>query len=126
MTGMTMIDELHGAWLAASEVLRRSVGVEQADIPLKRFVEIASQDGGTRNSAIGLITAGLDDGTPWEAVAYAFHVLRWPELQSALEDRRAAWLSDPRRQNIWAHLHDAFNPAWEDREMYPSLSGRVS
>ena len=31
-----------------------------------------------------------------------------------------------RKETVWGHLRDAFEGAWEDRDMFPSLSGKVS
>lgn len=117
-----MDNDLASKWRAACIAVETACGLEDADGELLRFVEQAQSGHVARSEAISLLTKALDQRAPWEALAYSFHVLRWPELLSVLEDRREAWVNDPRAQNVWVHLRDAFNPAWEDRDLFPSLS----
>jgi hypothetical protein len=116
-----MPDELCATWEAARQILGGATGNDAADVQLRRFAELAGHDDTTRAIAVRLLTDGLDDGSPWEALAYCFHALRWPELIELVDARRDAWLSDPRSQAIWFHLRGAFKADWEDRDLFPSL-----
>lgn len=120
-----MSDELHATWEAARQILGGATGVEAADAQLRRFTELAGQDDAERGIVVSLLTQALDDGSPWEALAYCFHALRWPELIEALDARRDAWVADPRSQAIWFHLRGAFDAEWEDRDLFPSLRRHV-
>ena len=119
-----MTDELSSKWRAACIAVENAVGIEDADADLAAFAEEARSGHVSRSEVVALLTAALARGDPWEALAYTFHVLRWPELRSALEQRRSAMTS--RRENIWGHLHDAFDATWEDRDLFPSLSPKVA
>jgi len=119
-----MNDELASKWQAACAAVEHAVGIEDADRELRAFVDEALSGHVSRVEVVALLTAALDRGDPWEALAYSFHVLRWPELMSALDVRRPAMTS--RKETVWGHLRDAFEGAWEDRDMFPSLSGKVS
>jgi hypothetical protein len=116
-----MTDDLQILWFSACDAMAGAQGAEDADAELKRFVDLARDDLAGRARVISLLTEALDAGCPWEALAYSFHALRWPELLAAVEERRAAWIASPRAQNIWSHLREAFNRDWEDRDMFPSL-----
>jgi hypothetical protein len=119
-----MDNELASRWRAACIAVEGAQGIEDADDALAAFAKEAQSRGSTRTEAVLLLTHALDNNAPWEALAYSFHLLRWPELLSALEDRRAA-MTD-RRQAIWGHLHGAFDADWADRDMFPSLTRKVS
>ena len=117
-----MDSDLASKWRAACVAVENAQGLEDADSDLLHFIEEVRSGRAARPAVISLLTEALDQGAPWEALAYSFHVLRWPELLTALEARRAAWITNPRAQNVWGHLRDAFDAAWKDRDLFPSLS----
>jgi hypothetical protein len=106
----------------ACNATSRAVGIEDAEPDMARFISHAGSQPDERSAVADLLRNGLTDGTcPWEFSAYCFHALRWSELLDAVEALRPAWTNDPRKQNIWAHLHDAFEDDWEDLDMFPTL-----
>ena len=60
---------------------------------------------------------------PWELVAFCSHLLRWPELRTAIEVlwEQALAIRDHRAVPIFRHVLDAFESSWQDAEMFPSL-----
>ncbi len=119
-----MEKELASKWQAACVAVENAQGIEDADGALAAFVKEAQSRVSARSEAVILLTHGLDGNAPWEALAYVFHVLRWPELLLALEERRAAMTN--RKQTVWGHIHDAFDADWEDQDMFPSLVRKVT